>query len=237
MMWRAWLSLDRKQLLRDPIFFMAILLPLLLMLLIAKGLPWFESVAPFSITPHIPYLLSIFLLLTPITVGMMVGLMMLEERDESLVTYFAITPLGKGRYVAFRIGFPLLINFVLSIVLVIVFHDAALMRGEVFLHLITSSLETPLMALAILAFAANRLEGLAVAKMLNFVLLPPIILYFLADKWRIFGLIVPTYWVSEGILALSADSVVKFWGFWLGGTAYHILLIWLLFSRFNRLFH
>ena len=62
-MWQAWLSLDRKQLLRDPIFFMAILLPLLLMLFIAKGLPWFESVAPFSITPHIPYLLSIFLLL------------------------------------------------------------------------------------------------------------------------------------------------------------------------------
>jgi fluoroquinolone transport system permease protein len=235
-MWRAWLSLDRRQLLRDPILLIAVILPLLLILFVAKGLPWLELVTPFSITPHIPYLLSIFLLLTPITVGMMVGLMMLEERDESLVTYFAITPLGRGRYVAFRLGLPLLITFVLSIVLVIVFHDATLMRWEVFLLLVTSSLETPLMALTMLVFASNRLEGLAVAKMLNFVLLPPIVLYFFATKWRMFCLIVPTYWVSEGILALSVDSAM-FWGFWAGGTAYHILLIWLLFSRFNRWLH
>jgi fluoroquinolone transport system permease protein len=235
-MWRAWLSLDRRQLLRDPILLMAVILPLFLMVFVGKGLPWLELVTPFSITPHIPYLLSIFLLLTPITVGMMVGLMMLEERDESLVKYFAITPLGRGRYIAFRMGLPLLITFIFSILLVIVFPTTSLIRWEVFLILITSSLETPLMALTMLAFASNRLEGLAVAKMLNFVLIPPIVLYFFAAKWRMFGFIVPTYWISEGVLALSQDSV-KFWGFWAGGTAYHILLIWLLFSRFKRLLH
>jgi fluoroquinolone transport system permease protein len=236
MMWRAWLSLDRRQLLRDPILLMAVILPLSFMLVIAKGLPWLESVIPFAITPHLPYLFGIFLLMTPITVGMMLGLMMLEERDESLVTYFAVTPLGRGRYIAFRMGLPLSMAFVFSILLVIVFPAPTLHRWEVFLLIITSALETPLMALAMLAFASNRLEGLAVAKMLNFVLLPPIVLYFFAAKWRLLGLIAPTYWVSEAVLALAEDSV-KFWGYWLGGTAYHLLLIWLLFSRFNRLLH
>ncbi|REK57190.1 MAG: hypothetical protein C6P36_08625 [Geobacillus sp.] len=106
----------------------------------------------------------------------------------------------------------------------------------VFVNIITSALEMPLMALAMLAFASNRLEGLAVAKMLNLVLLPPIVLYFFAAKWRLFGLLVPTYWVSEAVLALAEENV-KFWGYWLGGAAYHLLCIWLLFSRFNRLLH
>jgi fluoroquinolone transport system permease protein len=236
MMWRAWLSLDRRQLLRDPILLMAVFLPLSFMLVVVKGLPWLESVTPFPITPHLPYLFSIFLLMTPITVGMMLGLMMLEERDESLVTYFAVTPLGRGRYIAFRMGLPLLLAFVFSILLVIVFPVPTLHRWEVFLLIITSVLETPLMALAMLAFASNRLEGLAVAKMLNFVLLPSIVLYFFAAEWRLLGLLAPTYWVSEAVLALAEENV-KFWGYWMGGTAYHILCIWLLFSRFNRLLH
>ncbi|EZP75204.1 putative ABC transporter [Parageobacillus genomosp. 1] len=235
-MWHAWLSLDRRQLLRDPILLMAGILPLSFMLVIAKGLPWLELVTPFAITPHLPYLFSIFLLITPITVGMMLGLLMLEERDESLVTYFAVTPLGRGRYIAFRMGLPLSMAFVFSILLVIVFPAPTLHRWEVFLLIITSVLETPLMALAMLSFASNRLEGLAVAKMLNFVLLPPIVLYFFAAKWRLLGLMAPTYWISESVLALAEDSV-KFWGYWLGGTAYHLLLIWWLFSRFKRLLH
>lgn len=236
MMWHAWLSLDRRQLLRDPILLMAGILPLSFMLVIAKGLPWLEYVTPFAITPHLPYLFSIFLLMTPITVGMMLGLMMLEERDEALVTYFAVTPLGRGRYIAFRMGLPLWMAFVFSTLLVIVFPVPALHRWEVFLLIITSALETPLMSLAMLAFASNRLEGLAVAKMLNFVLLPPIVLYFFATKWRLLGLMAPTYWISEAVLALAEDSV-KFWGYWLGGMAYHLLFIWLLFSRFNRLLY
>ncbi|EID42945.1 hypothetical protein GT20_3058 [Parageobacillus thermoglucosidasius TNO-09.020] len=61
-------------------------------------------------------------------------------------------------------------------------------------------------------------------------------LVFFAAKWRLFGLLVPTYWVSEAVLALAEENV-KFWGYWLGGTAYHLLCIWLLFSRFNRLLH
>ncbi|UOE76743.1 hypothetical protein [Parageobacillus thermoglucosidasius] len=95
---------------------------------------------------------------------------------------------------------------------------------------------------AMLVFASNRLEGLAVAKMLNLVLLPPIVLYFFAAKWRLFGLLVPTYWVSEAVLALAEENV-KFWGYWLGGTAYHLLCICCCFldltacfiKRFDRL--
>ncbi|WP_338205552.1 hypothetical protein [Parageobacillus thermoglucosidasius] len=93
-----------------------------------------------------------------------------------------------------------------------------------------------------LAFASNRLEGLAVAKMLNLVLLPPIVLYFFAAKWCLFGLLVPTYWVSEAVLALAEENV-KFWGYWLGGTAYHLHCICCCFlnltacfiKRFDRL--
>lgn len=232
-MWRAWLSLDRKQFVRDPVLFISVVVPICLMLTVAKGVPLFEKITSFPISPHLPYLLSIFLLMTPITIGMMLGMFMLEERDERMVMYLAITPLGRGRYVVFRIGLPLLIAMVLSVLLVIAFPAPSLHRWEVFLFILTSTLETPLMALAMLSFASNRLEGLAVAKMLNFVLLPSFVLYFLPTKWNELALIFPTYWVSQGILAL-AEHPETFWGYWLGGTSYHILLIWGLFRKFYR---
>ncbi|MCL6586872.1 MAG: ABC transporter permease [Anoxybacillus sp.] len=230
-MWHAWLSLNRKQLLRDPVLFISVVVPICLMLTVAKGVPLLEKITSFPISPHLPYLLSIFLLMTPITIGMMIGMFMLEERDEMMVMYLAVTPLGRGRYVVFRIGFPLLITMMLSVLLVIVFPAPSLHRWEVFLFLLTSALETPLMALAMLAFASNRLEGLAVAKMLNFVLLPPFVLYFLPTKWNGLALIFPTYWISQGVLAL-AEHQETFWGYWLGGTFYHVLLIWGLFRKF-----
>ncbi|EMI11471.1 hypothetical protein [Anoxybacillus gonensis] len=232
-MWRAWLSLDRKQFVRDPVLFISVVLPIGFMFTVAKGVPLFEKITAFSIYPHLPYLLSIFLLMTPITLGMMLGMFMLEERDEMLVMYLAVTPLGRGRYVVFRIGLPLLITMMLLILLVLVFPVPSLHRWKVFLFLLTSALEIPLMALTMLSFASNRLEGLAVAKMLNFMLLPSIVLYFFPTNWNGLALIFPTYWISQGVLAL-AENHNTFWGYWLGGTSYHVLLIWGLFRKFFR---
>ena len=71
----------------------------------------------------------------------------------------------------------------------------------------------PMLAFALGAFAANKVAGFAVVKVLNAVNLLPIAAYFIATPWQYAAGVFPTYWPMRALWSAAAgEPYLRFLG-------------------------
>lgn len=169
----------------------------------------------------------------PFMLGGIVGLMVLDERDDGTLAALAVTPLGLGGYARYRLGTACALALLL---LAGGLPVSGLLDGATVLRSLPALgpalLLVPLSALAMLALAGNKVEGMAVLKGLGFVLLVPLADYFVEAPWTPLLAAVPTWWPVRGLWAAAAGTAV--WPWALGGIAYGGLLLALLAHRARR---
>jgi fluoroquinolone transport system permease protein len=95
-----------------------------------------------------------------------------------------------------------------------------------------SALLAPNFALALAAFARNKVEGLALMKGLSVFMFGPLAAYFVGSGWQLLLGIFPTYWPAKAFWV--ADEGGDFWPYILAGLAYNLLLLILLLRRFRK---
>jgi fluoroquinolone transport system permease protein len=226
---------DTRNIGRDPILMIAVFTPLLLALCLRFGVPilstMLKSQFGFVLTDHLTFFACMLLTIVPAMLGMLIGLLLLDERDEGLLSYYAVTPLMKKGYLFYRLGNPVAISFTFSIVLLFVAGLTQISVLKTVPAVLMLSLETPVIALFIAVAADNKVEGLAVAKASSILLLAPIINYFLQEQWQWVAMWLPTYWPSEALLAAEVDTGSYVLAL-LIGFALHVLLLWLFLRKF-----
>ncbi|APU15358.1 MULTISPECIES: ABC transporter permease [Actinoalloteichus] len=189
----------------------------------------------FDLTPYYPLILVGFLLLTsPIVVGGVTALLVLDERDAGTLTAIRVAPVSMGDYIAYRsvtaVGITLV--YVLGTVSASGIFSFSLLPTLIPIGVLTG-LSALVIALAILSTARNKVEGLAAMRALGIVvaglpLLPP----FLDSSWSILFGVVPTYWPAQAFLA--AGDGASWWPYLAGGVLYHAVVLWPLYRRFTR---
>jgi fluoroquinolone transport system permease protein len=189
----------------------------------------------FDLTPYYPLILAGFLLLTSaIIVGGVTALVVLEERDANTLTAVRITPASLSRYIGYRAIIAIAIT---TLYVVGTITASGLLPARLVLALVPISLLTGLsalvIALAILAVAKNKVEGIAAIRALGIVVAGlPLLPAFIDSDWQLaFGLL-PTYWPAQAFLTASDGGI--WWPYVLAGTAYHALLVWPLYRKFTR---
>lgn len=231
--------IDAKNVGRDALLRWMAVLPLLLAATVRFVLPVMveriEHGLGVEIMPYYAPPMGVALLLTtPVLVGMVVGFLLLDQRDDRTLLALRVTPLPLGGYLAYRLAMPLVLSVVFTVV---AFPLAGLMElnlGELLLAAGAAALLAPLLALALAAFAANKVQGFALVKGGGVLLIAPLIAYFVPLPWQLaFGL-APTYWPSMLFWSLGVGSAES-WAYLVVGTGYHALLIGWLLRRFGRL--
>ncbi|MGI6835767.1 hypothetical protein RY280_21560 [Bacillus paralicheniformis] len=222
---------DMKQIKRDSMFAFYGLAPFLLIIVTAAGIPLSAELAAFNITPYRHLIMSFAMLFIPLILGIMSGFILLDERDENMIQYFAVTPLSKRGYVLIRLILPMALTFCYSILL---FASGGLMApGSVYLLiiLIMVTLEAPIYTLLLAAYASNKVEGLALMKGFSLLTFMPAAVYFIPLPWQLFGVFTPTYWTAKTYLAgTSHEGLVFVFGFI--GVVLHVMILLLLYRRF-----
>lgn len=96
-----------------------------------------------------------------------------------------------------------------------------------------AALQAPLYALALGAFAANKLEGLAMSKLSGWLVLAPLLL-FAPEPYQWAAAALPTYWTAKAYEAAVAGAIAPqlLWG--IGGVALHASLFVVLLRKFLR---
>jgi fluoroquinolone transport system permease protein len=194
---------------------------------------WLVRRYEFNLAPYYPLLMSVILLMPPMLAGIVIGFLLLDQRDDQTMAALQVTPLTLKGYFAYRNILPLVLSFIVT---VIVFVLAGLVSVG-FLGVIGAAASSaplaPIYALALATLAANKVQGFAFSKAFGVLLFPPVFAYFFEPPVQfIFGLD-PLYWPARFFWSIHAGEQMA-WLYLLIGFGYQVLLIRILSRRLYR---
>ena len=131
------------------------------------------------------------------------GFALLEDRDEGILTVMRVTPLGRTGYLTGRLLFPVLLAAVgaATVVPLCGLHRPA--AQQFFWAVVASLPGAAVVPLLLSGFAANKVEGLAVFKLLGVLFLGPVVL-LLPEHLSFIGWPLSSYWAARAYVAGGA---------------------------------
>jgi fluoroquinolone transport system permease protein len=180
-----------------------------------------------------PIMTAALLLITPTMCGLVVGFLLLDQRDDRTLTALQVTPLPLSSYLAYRLAAPMLVSLAMTVAAFPVGGLAGAGMTAVLLAALVAAPLAPLVALFLAAFAENKVQGLALLKGASVLVIVPLAALFVPTPWQwAFGA-APTYWPARLYWALGAGEP-GWWVYLAAGLAYQALLLAALLWRFNR---
>lgn len=229
---------DARNIFRDSSLKWMIFLPILSAFVLRWGIPpltaWLSATYSFDLVPYYPALLAyFFIVMCPITFGVVTGFLLIDEKDDRTLTALQVTPLTLRAYLAYRVSIPIALTVILMFVIFPLADLDALTPAEILLSAIAAAPMAPMFALYIAAIAQNKVQAFALMKLSGIVLLMPVFAYFVDSGWEyVFGLI-PTYWPMKVYWMLDVQAPGAGW-FILAAVLVQGGLTLLLVRRFER---
>lgn len=180
-----------------------------------------------------PTLMSYVLLtLAPLLCGVIVGFLLLDQRDDGTLLALRVTPLPLGVYVGYRLAVPTIAGVLLTLLMFplagLHVNLAALLPA-----VLVSALLAPVTALSLGALAQNKVQGFALSKAASVLLAAPLAATFVTSGWRLLLGVAPTFWPAQGMTALQSGNSIG-WLYLSVGLVYSITLIVVLLRRLKR---
>ncbi|MFD1412495.1 hypothetical protein [Oceanobacillus jeddahense] len=227
---------DIKNITRDSMLFGAMLAPVALALFVKYSISSFsedlQAMYAFSIEQHFPFIMSFVILLPPFMLGVMAGLMILEEMDDHILSYIAVTPVSKSSYLLYRLLVPMVTSIILTI-FVMIYTGLVNFTMSLLPVVLQAALLMPIIALFLASFANNKVEGLAIGKAVGIIVVIPALTYFVESNWLFLLGVFPTFWISEAFMKNDEIALLHNIYVWIGFCVQGIYL-YVLFKKFNR---
>jgi len=230
---------DLKNILRDKfLVYAAIVMPLMVVMISRIILHW---IAP-SLEETIPlagnYAMIFMLCVTmiPLIYGFIAAFLILDEKDEHLLTVLRVMPISRNTYLIYRMLFLSIFSF---IVLLIFPPLSGLLESTQFSYIeyipvaLLFTLLTPFSALMVSAFATNKVQAFAIFKISGTVFLIPLFIFLITDNLKYIFAPVPNFWAFITLKEVIFTGVNDYLHLAIG-FVYTIALIGLLFYIFNK---
>lgn len=228
---------DIKNITRDSLLIITILAPILLALFIKFFIPLVNSMLyermGFKLSPYYNIIMGTAFMLIPMIIGCMAGFILLEDKDENVLSYFEITPLRKKGYLIYRLTSPIILSVFLSVFLFYFSNLIKISFIKVILIIVIASMEAPIITLILGSIAENRVEGLALSKLIGIFFALPIILSLVDIKYKWLLGFFPTYWIPKmlnGNLYSSLDFIL----YMMAAFSIHVIYIFVFGNKFIR---
>lgn len=204
---------DARNVARDPLLLWIALLPPAMALATRLGVPplarLLRGALGFDLAPLLPLLLAGFALLAPTMVGMVVGFLLLDERDDRTLSALLVTPVAPAAYLGYRLLLPTLVGLASTLLCLPLAGLLPLSPATLLAVALLSAPSAALLALLLATFADNKVAGLALLKLLNVLLMLPLLAYFVAAPWQWLAGIFPSYWAAKALwLAVEGRSAL-----------------------------
>lgn len=209
---RTLISGEFRSVFRDPVTTMVLFLPLLFIFLLKFAYP---LVVPcFSTSAEADrwydFALFFFYQISPAMAGFVIGFNLLEEKDEGIFSYIAVTPFSLKRWFLFKN----LLGTVLALIfnsLLMIFADRSHNLSSLAVVLFASLL-VPFFSMTMTLFAGNKVEGMTVGKVLTFVFAGGIPVFLTDSHLMYLGGFLPPFWLariytSAGLIPVFLNSL------------------------------
>jgi fluoroquinolone transport system permease protein len=188
----------------------------------------------FALEPYYPLVLSFFIILqVPLLFGVVFGFLILDEKDDRVLTILQVTPVTLQGYIRYR----LLAVVIFSIIYVMAILGATgLIEFSLWVRILPIAAVSGIFAVfsmfLLLAFANNKVEGLAIMKGMGIMMLGPLAAYFIDSKWQLLLGFLPSYWPAKAYwLTSDGQNAWIYVGIGFIYTSFWIVLLWKRFKR------
>ena len=238
---RALGPIDTRNVRRDSLLVWMAVMPFFFVLLFRFAVPWVRDGLleqfGFDLAPFYVLIMSYaFVVGTPLLFGMVIGFLLLDERDDGTLTALQVTPMSLNSYLAYRVTLPMILSVVLTMLTFPLANLVTFPLGSLFLVALLSAPLAPIFALFLASFAANKVQGFALMKGSGTVQVLPLVAYFIQSNWHLAFGFIPTYWPAKMYWVLDAGEAGA-WFYFLGGVVFQGMLLLLLLRRFNTVIH
>ncbi len=224
---------DMRNIVRDRLLlYSAFLIPLIIIIFTRLVIPWIsENVAPME--QYYPLLFMLIVITIPLMFGFVIGFLIMDERDENLLTVLRVMPISRNTYLLYR----MLFLSILSLIYIMLF---PLLTGLVEINLLEYlsialllALLTPTLGLIANIVATNKVQAFAVFKMLGGVFYIPLFAFFINNDLKYLLGIIPNFWTFMAFDALLKTGHQDY--LFLGiGFCLHFVFLVALFYLFNK---
>jgi fluoroquinolone transport system permease protein len=233
---RALGPIDAANIRRDSLLRWMVAMPLLFALLFrwvaAVARDWLAGFGV-DLAPYAPLISSGIVLIAPMLYGVVIGFLLLDEKDDHTLTALRVTPLTGRGYITYRIAIPMVLSVLMTPVALALGGFSDLGVGAQLLAGAAAAPLAPAFALMMAAFARNKVQGFALMKASGIINWPPLIAWFVDSNWQLALGICPTYWPVRFYWSLEAGAAGA-WLWFVVGTLYLAVIILLLLRRFER---
>jgi len=191
----------------------------------------------FALAANFSVIFLFFTLLIPLIFSFLAAFLILDERDEHLLTVLRVMPISRNSYLIYRMFFISLFSL---IVLLLFPPLSGLIDTTQFTYFsyipvaVLFAFFTPFLALLVASFATNKVQAFAIFKIGGTVFMLPIFAFLLnlGDLKYIFSPI-PNFWSIMALNTVLVDGTLDIVYVSIG-FVYHVILIAILFTIFNK---
>ncbi len=233
--------IDARNIRRDSMLLWMALMPFFFVFLFRYLVPWVRqgllTQFDFDLQTYYVLLMSYaFVIGTPMLFGMVIGFLLLDERDDGVLMALQVTPVPLNNYLLYRVAVPIFLSVTLT---TLTFPLAGLVTFPspyLFFVALVSAPLGPVFALFFVNFAKNKVQGFALMKGIGSLLALPLLAYFVNMPWQLFFGLIPTYWPLKLYWVLDAGEPGA-WLYCLIGMVYSMVLLMVLARRFDTILH
>ena len=231
---------DAKLVGRDQFMIGLIGYPILNLLVLRYGIPpltdWALTRFDFDLVPYYGVIVSYaMIVMIPMFMGMVFGLLLIEERDDDTLTAMMVTPVSLDRFVLYRILAAVFVSFGMMLLFVPYVGIVEIPFWKLVPIVLVATATAPLTALIFFSLADNKVQAFGVLKALSTLNLVPAIAWFVPEPWQWLLGLYPPYWAIKSfwVAIEPAASAVGFL-LWLlpAFVLYPVVLKWLI-NRFR----
>lgn len=232
---------DLKQIARDRFLTFILSYTILLAIVARFGVPRLALVLVdrygIDIIPYYGLISSfIALALGGSMIGLVLGFLLLDARETRVLEALSVSPVTFDRFLSYRVATPMVLAGGLNPLCAWI--GGIGLPGLLPLIVISGVgiLFAGISTLALATFADNKVQALAVTKIISSAGVIPAAAYFIDEPWQLLFGLFPPYWVFKAWwLAVAGDS--RWWLYAAVGVATNLAFLWWMKRRFERLVH
>ncbi len=230
---------DLRNIFREPMMMLMLFAPVLLVLVMKFLVPFVAEIivkeTGFVLMNYKVYIETFFMIISAMMMGMITGFIILDERDDEILLYFSVTPLSKKGYLLYRVGSSII---AVTIIVVVISYLTG-MRGINLLKTLPmafiAATEGPMIALFLVVFAKNKVEGLAMAKLSGFLMMAPFAI-LIPSQWHFLGGVLPPFWITKIYIEIQSSGNLYFLYIFIGLIVHTVWLLYFLRRFKNKVY-
>ncbi len=196
-MYQKFIKSEIGKIKNDSMMLFMFFAPLLFGMIGRYLIPGLAEVNEFEVLLIADYVLVGLAIMMPLLYGALIGFSILDDRDDNILMTIKVSPLSIHQYLSFRLIMSFFLSF-MAVIFILWFSDiVAFSLKDLILIALLASLSAPAIGLFINVIAKNKIEGFAIMKGVQIVLLVPLISLYFTDYKELFFTIVPGFWPTK----------------------------------------